>query len=184
VTHYRTEWRFTDEEEDWLKEMSIGSVLHVCCGESELGTVRVDCDEKIDCEVRADVENLPFEKHSYGTVICDPPWSFYNRFRWVQELKDVAHSRVILSTPLIKLAIGRDWKKELHCFEHKAVWGEKPHGFLFMRMFQVFTYKNRRLQDFEGSENAIPRRRERDDKRDNREGEKGDKGGRVEATLG
>jgi len=95
---YRHSWRWTLDEELLFRSLSIGFVLHVCCGESEIGDIKVDLFSS-NCDVKADVRKLPFRPLSFDTVICDPPWALYNKFKWVLKLNQLARERLILITP-------------------------------------------------------------------------------------
>lgn len=80
----------------WLQERLLGTSLHVCCGLSELGDVRLDLSQP-GAHVRADAARLPFADQSFTTVLCDPPYN--GVFRWqhdmLSELARVARRRVI-----------------------------------------------------------------------------------------
>lgn len=62
----------------FIKKHIKGRSLHVCCGSSDLGDVKVDAYVERKGIVKADMFNLPF-KEEFDTVICDPPWELpYN----------------------------------------------------------------------------------------------------------
>ena len=85
-----------DEIEAYLQGQLIGKTLHVCCGKSLLGDVRLDKYE-YPVDVTADAARLPFANCSFDTVLCDPPYN--GRFRWLHdmlsELARVARFRII-----------------------------------------------------------------------------------------
>lgn len=84
--------------EAFLGELFIGRTLHVCCGKSRLGDVRLDLNEPsadIQCDaadMRGHVGDGEFE-----TVLCDPPYN--GKFQWnhdlLAELARVASRRII-----------------------------------------------------------------------------------------
>lgn len=74
---------WTGEIEGFLRSRFIGTVLHVCCGKSQLGDIRVDLFEK-DVDVLCDGARLPFPDRSFGTVLCEPPYN--GKFRWMHDL--------------------------------------------------------------------------------------------------
>lgn len=86
-----------DSIEDVLSKMLIGSSLHVCCGKSLLGTVRVDADPANNPDYVADATDLPFADDFFDTVLCDPPYN--GKFQWnhdlLTELARVASKRII-----------------------------------------------------------------------------------------
>lgn len=49
-------------------------IVHLCCGSSRLGEIRVD-REHPGANVRADMFHLPFKDGSVGTLIIDPPFN-------------------------------------------------------------------------------------------------------------
>jgi len=64
-----------------------------------LGHVKLDLYEKAD--IRADVRHLPIRHRAVDTIICDPPFSLYNSYRWVLDLKNAVRKRLILVTPMM-----------------------------------------------------------------------------------
>lgn len=109
--------------------MAIGRTLNVCCGMSRVGEVRVDLDPKSNRTQEGDLHELNFPRASFDTVICDPPFSFYNRFRWILSLKDIARKRILLSSPLIQLHMGTHWEEK--------VWLLKD-NMMFLRLWRQF----------------------------------------------
>lgn len=83
------------EVEDFLSTRLVGKTLHVCCGKSMLGDVRLDLYEEAD--VMADAARLPFANDSFDTVLIDPPYN--GKFQWMHdmlnELHRVASQRII-----------------------------------------------------------------------------------------
>src|SRR5213594_2174494 len=71
-----------------IKDLCEGYTLHVCCGESPIGDVRIDLEKKSD--VKASMYNLPVRHESFDTVLCDPPWElpYHLRGRLLRELRD------------------------------------------------------------------------------------------------
>lgn len=80
VHEFKDAWRWPDDVERFIRDQCQGEVLHVCCGGSQLGDVRVDADPRHDPDVVADMYNLPFPDFSFGTVVVDPPWKSVDIF--------------------------------------------------------------------------------------------------------
>lgn len=82
--------------ENFLNEQLIPVTLHVCCGKSQLGDVRLDLYEP-EVDICADAARLPFGNESFDTVISD---ALYNsKFQWdhdlLSEMARVAKNRII-----------------------------------------------------------------------------------------
>lgn len=93
----RANWVHPPDVERWLSKMVTGTSLNVCCGMSRVGDVRVDISEGTNRTEAGDLFNLRFLPLSFDTVICDPPFEYYNRFKWAQNLGHLARKRLILS---------------------------------------------------------------------------------------
>jgi len=87
-------WVWWASEEKLYYKLLRGFTLHVCCGKSQIGDVRVDADALLRPDVVADMFHLPFKRHSFESAIIDPPWEEWD-FRYLYELKDIA-KRVVL----------------------------------------------------------------------------------------
>ena len=90
---------------------TIGSLLQVCCGGSEIGTARIDIDPSAPgANILADMHQLPFKNKSFDTAACDPLYelSYPDRIKLQRELSRVARSRIIFKAPWIPRCAG--WK--------------------------------------------------------------------------
>lgn len=67
-------WVWPDRVERLFREQADGKTLHVCCGESDLGDVRIDRDPDRQPDIVADMFTLPVPDNTFDTVIADPPW--------------------------------------------------------------------------------------------------------------
>ncbi len=130
-------WNHPDAVERWLGSMAIGRTLNVCCGMSRVGEVRVDTDPNSERTEDGDMFNLRFEPKSFDTVICDPPFSIYNRFRWIMKLSDLARKRFTLSHPGVAVHLPKHWNRTLFALDS---------GRLFLRYYWVFDAQNEILQ--------------------------------------
>ena len=76
------------EVEDYLRTMLIGNTLHICCGKSLLGDIRLDLYAK-NVDVIADAARCPFSDKSFDTVLIDPPYN--SRFQWMHDMLNELH---------------------------------------------------------------------------------------------
>jgi hypothetical protein len=126
--------------DSWLAKMSLGRTLNVCCGNCAVGDVRVDVDPNTARTMDGDLFRLPFPQQSFDTVICDPPFSYYNKFRWVIKLSHLARKRLILSTSLTEpKLIKREWTRELYYFSSNG-------GTQFLRLYWIFNRRNQNIE--------------------------------------
>ena len=90
---------WNDSIEDVLQGLFIGRTLHVCCGKSLLGDVRLDADAENNPDIICDASNMKdfVKDNEFETVICDPPYN--GKFQWnhdlLTELSRVASKRII-----------------------------------------------------------------------------------------
>jgi len=73
VEQFCNNWRWTRKQEFLFSKYLVGFTLHVCCGRSLLGDVRLDLNEKAD--IKACAFHLPFRDKTFDTVLADPPWN-------------------------------------------------------------------------------------------------------------
>lgn len=85
---FQKTWAWPKEIENFIASKIIGRSLNVCCGQSELGDVKVDLFVKKKGVINADMYNLPFKNGEFDTVICDPPWElpYHLRHKLLWEL--------------------------------------------------------------------------------------------------
>ena len=87
-----------DAVESLLKTLFVGRVLHVCCGLSMLGDVRLDLHQP-NVDIQCDAANMRgmVADDEFETVLCDPPYN--GKFQWnhdlLTELARVASKRII-----------------------------------------------------------------------------------------
>jgi len=139
-------WIHTSDVESWLRQMSIGRTLNVCCGKSLVGDVRVDVDPESSRTEYGDLFHLKFPPQSFDTVICDPPFSYYNRFKWILPLAHIARKRLLLSSPCISVRLSSSkWKRTLWYSDTVAQKG-RPRGGLFLRLYWCFDRRDKSLE--------------------------------------
>lgn len=124
----------------FIKSQIEGFAINFCCGNDPNGDVKVDIDRETlrrqkkeslsNSEyVIADIHYLPFQQKCCDTIICDPPFKLYNRFKWALNLKDLARKKVILSHPCTNLKL-RGFSRELFFINSKSI---------FLRLWWVYT---------------------------------------------
>lgn len=116
-----------------IRKRLVGRTLHVCCGESLLGDVRLDIDPGHKPDIIHDASDLPFGDNEFDTVLCDPPYS--GKFQWnhdvLSELARVASQRIIFQHWFIpatkhgfyKKAQGKFSLVELLCWQPRTYFG-------------------------------------------------------------
>lgn len=85
VLHFKKAWLFTPEQSRLIESKIIGDSINVCSGQSDLGTYKMDIEQKAD--IKADCISPPLRKFSIDTVIFDPPFSLY----WMNKLINATH---------------------------------------------------------------------------------------------
>lgn len=85
--------------EEFLSSLFIGRTIHVCCGKSLLGDVRLDLDKDNKPDIVCDASNMVgfVRNNEFDTVLCDPPYN--GKFQWnhdlLSELARIANKRII-----------------------------------------------------------------------------------------
>ena len=144
---YRVNKRlWNDSIEDVLKGLFIGKTLHVCCGKSLLGDVRLDADAEHNPDIICDASNMKefVKDNEFETVLCDPPYN--GKFQWnhdlLQELHRVASKRIIFQHWFIPANKDGLYKKaqeqfeltDLLCWQPKTYFGRVQMVSVFDRM--------------------------------------------------
>lgn len=75
------------EVEEFIKSQLIGKTLHLCCGKSVIGDVRVDIDDKVNPTIWGDATKIEYGPMSYDTVLADPPYN--GKFQWNHDLLSI-----------------------------------------------------------------------------------------------
>lgn len=115
-----------EEVESVLASLLIGRSLHLCCGRSKLGTVRLDLYEE-DVDIRADAANTGLADKSFDTVLCDPPYN--GNFQWnhdlLKELARLASRRIVFQHWFIP-ANPDGYYKKAHYFQLAEIYAWQP----------------------------------------------------------
>lgn len=117
-------WAWPKGIENFIRSKIEGYSLHVCCGESELGDVKVDKYVERKGVTKADAFDLPEElKGQFDTVICDPPWElpYHLRFRLLYNLRDCLK-------PGGKLIFNAFWWPKTRGLKVEEFWIGKPNA--------------------------------------------------------
>ena len=144
---FESEWIDHPDIKDLVRSKLRGEVLNLPCGLSDIGDVRADIDPSVSPDVLADLKDPPFEKQSFDTVYCDPPYSMFapgQRMSWARRLYSIARERLIVQGMNTALHVGAPAEKELYCLKPKP--GSSKRG---IRVLQIFTRPDSRLSDFE-----------------------------------
>jgi len=88
---FKKAWRWPDQIEDFIKKHIRGYSLHVCCGSSDVGDIKIDKYVQGSNIINADMLELPFKRETFDTVICDPPWEldYIKRNKLLYSLRDI-----------------------------------------------------------------------------------------------
>ena len=124
----------------FLKSQVEGFTINFCCGRDPTGDVKVDVDramllqrkrsslDKSDFVV-ADIRHAPFRDGCCDSVVADPPFSLYNRFKWALDLAKLANKKMLLSHPCTNLKVP-GFSRELWFTNSKSI---------FLRLWWVYT---------------------------------------------
>jgi hypothetical protein len=110
-----------------LAGLLLPTSVHVCCGHSQLGDVRVDSDPLTNPDVLGDATNLPFADREFASILCDPPYN--GKFQWnhdvLHQLARVASKRVVFQHWFIP-ANANGWYKKDHTLRLTSVYVWQP----------------------------------------------------------
>ncbi len=118
--------------EKFLTTLLISPCLHVCCGKSRLGDVRLDLYEP-DVDITCDVQDMHgcVKDQEYACVLCDPPYN--GKFQWnhnlLKELARVASKRIIFQHWFIPATPHGRYKKAQDAFALTATYVWQPHTY-------------------------------------------------------
>ncbi len=124
----------------FLKSQVVGFTVNFCCGRDPTGDVKVDVDREMllqrKCSsldrsdfVVADIHHAPFRDRCCDSVVADPPFSVYNKFKWALDLAKLANKKMLLSHPCTNLKVP-GFSRELYFTNSKSI---------FLRLWWVYT---------------------------------------------
>lgn len=110
--------------EEFLPSLFVGRTLHVCCGKSLLGDVRLDNDPENNPDILCDAAKMSLPDDSFDTILCDPPYN--GKFQWnhnlLEELARVASKRIIFQHWFIPANKDGEYKKAHSKFQMSQVY--------------------------------------------------------------
>lgn len=119
-----------DALEEMLAGLLLGRSLHVCCGKSRLGDVRLDLDIANDPDILCDASDMRAHvvDEAFDTVLCDPPYN--GKFQWnhnlLGELARVARRRIVFQHWFIPATSRGLYKKAQERFALSATYVWQP----------------------------------------------------------
>jgi hypothetical protein len=133
-----------EQVEEFISTLLIPTSLHLCCGKSLLGDVRLDNDPANEPDIVGDATHTEFDDASFETVFCDPPYN--GKFQWnhdlLAEISRVASKRIIFQHWFIPADSEGRWKK-WHKFELSALYCWQPRTYFGrVQMVSVFDARN------------------------------------------
>jgi len=140
VEFIKSNWSWGDTmDKKLIRKTRPYFTLNFPCGRSKAGDIRADIDKEHKPDVIADLKNPPFKPGSFEVLICDPPYSMFNRFKWLLPLKDLCTKFMILSTPKL-CPIFKGFKR--------VVWYSVANDKLFLRPWILYSKNNQIMDKF------------------------------------
>lgn len=125
-----TKLLWPEDVEKFTASLLQGRTLHVCCGKSKLGTVRVDIDSENLPDILCDASNMNdyVKDGEFETVLCDPPYN--GNMQWnhdlLSELHRVASRRIVFQHWFIPVNNHGRYKKAKNGWGITAVYAWMP----------------------------------------------------------
>lgn len=116
-----------------VASLLLGHSLHVCCGLSLLGDVRVDLDPAVKPDFVHDASNMKdlFGDNSFDTVLSDPPYN--GKFQWnhdlLSELARIASKRIVFQHWFIPANKHGLYKKAQEKFQLSELYNWMPKSY-------------------------------------------------------
>lgn len=138
VYMFQPAWRWTQKEFSLMARELVEPVLHVPCGVSDAGDIRIDLYTRAD--VKADMNQLPIRSRSFKTVLMDPPWINPRKWdmRWTKEAARIATKKIIIRSGIYFHTIPKPWKL-------KRSWFVVRHGTGVINMWYVWELEDETL---------------------------------------
>jgi len=137
-----------EDVEQFIRTLLVGRTLHVCCGKSQLGDVRLDNDPSNEPDIVCDAANMrgAVESKAYDTVLCDPPYN--GDMQWnhdlLRELPRVAKQRIVFQHWFVPVdSVGR-YRKAKDGWGLTGLYAWMPRTYFGrVQMISVFDWDNR-----------------------------------------
>jgi hypothetical protein len=116
-----------------IESLLVGRSLHICCGLSLLGDVRLDLNPDVSPDFVHDASNMKdlFEDDSFDTVFADPPYN--GKFQWnhdlLSELSRIASKRIIFQHWVIPVNARGRYKKAQEKFALGQLYNWMPKSY-------------------------------------------------------
>jgi hypothetical protein len=136
VKPFQINWAYPKDVEKWIWRQTRGDVVSFPSGMSKLG-LRIDGDPNVKPDFVMTLEDFIKSNIECDTLITDPPFSWYNKFKWAAQLSNHARRRFILSTPGSVLPRLRGWSCRWYAL--------LTPGKFFIRHILIYDRKNRML---------------------------------------
>ena len=137
---YQINWSWNRDIDDlFAKKFEGYTILNFPCGMSKIG-FRADMDPKVKPDIFMDLMNHDFKPNSFEVVICDPPFQYFNHFKWLLKIKDIASKYFVVCTPCNFITL-----KGFSDPEIIAARGGRTGGSLFLRFFFIYKKLNQNL---------------------------------------
>ncbi len=140
-----------EDVEQFIDSLLLGRSLHVCCGKSKLGTVRLDIDESNAPDIVCDARDMSafVSDGEYETVLCDPPYN--GDMQWnhdlLSELIRVSSRRIIFQHWFIPADRDGRYKKAKYSWGLSALYAWMPRTYFGRaQMISVFDRDNAGLE--------------------------------------
>jgi len=137
-----------EDVEHHVAGLLIGKSLHVCCGKSQLGDVRLDIDPGNSPHIVCDAAKMNGKvlDDSFDTVLCDPPCN--GDMQWnhdlLRELVRVARKRIVFQHWFIPAGDDGRYKKAKDGWGLSYLYAWMPRTYFGRaQMISVFDYDNR-----------------------------------------
>lgn len=136
-----------EQVERFVGTLLIGESLHVCCGKSKLGTVRLDLDEANNPDIICNAADMtPMVKdRAFDTVLCDPPYN--GDMQWnhdlLRELHRVARKRIVFQHWFVPADENGRYKKAKDGWGLTALYAWMPRTYFGrVQVISVFDFDN------------------------------------------
>jgi len=136
---YQVNWSWNkDIDILLLKKFKNKTILNFPCGMSKIG-LRADLDPSVNPDIMADLfyPQEHFKANSFDVVICDPPFKYFNKFKWLLEISNIASEYFVISTPVIFYSFKG--------FSDPEIIASRQKGNLFCRLLFIYKKLNQSL---------------------------------------